>query len=196
MTTPKRVIPVLFACLCLLLPRLSQARDESPSLFSYGSEGFGTGALVGLAAGYLSTGDDYESSEWRKLVFGAGVGALVGVGTGLTLGVLDLGSQPPGAGWIVLRDTGRGTGLGAIVGLAVGALYVIDSNDPKDLLIGAAYGGIIGAGAGVVFGVIEAALIDRGPAPRESSSSAPRLRLTLTGVADSPLPLPTLMGTF
>jgi hypothetical protein len=188
----QRIVPVLLACACLLWPRASHAQDTNPSIFGYGSDGFWTGAQVGLAAGYLATGDDYESREWRKLVFGAGVGALVGVGAGLSLGIMDLGQPAPGAGWIILRDTGYGTGLGALVGVAVGALFVIDSHDAKDLLTGAAYGGVIGAGAGVVFGVIEAATIDRGP----RRSGAPTLRLTVTGSADSMLPMPAIAGTF
>jgi hypothetical protein len=192
MIAPKHLLGVLLACTCLLLPRTSHARDDHASIFTYGTDGFWTGAQVGLAAGYLATGDHYESDEWRKLVFGAGVGALVGVGTGLTLGIIDLGRPPPGAGWVVLRDTGYGSGLGAIVGVAVVALFVIDSHEAKDLLTGAAYGAIIGAGAGVVFGVIEASLIDRGP----ERAGAPRLRFTLTGSADSALPLPALAGTF
>jgi hypothetical protein len=188
----QRLVPVLLACACLLWPRQSHAQDHNPSIFSYGSDGFWTGAQVGLAAGYLATGHDYESREWRKLVFGAGVGALVGVGAGISLGIMDLGQPAPGTGWIILRDTGYGTGLGALVGVAVGALFVIDSHDAKDLLTGAAYGGVIGAGAGIAFGVIEAATLDRGP----RRAGAPTLRLTITGSADSMLPMPAIAGTF
>lgn len=177
------------------LPSPCLARDNGPSIVTYGFDGFWTGAQIGLATGYLATGDDYESDEWRKLVFGAGVGALVGVGTGITLGILDVGSPPPRTGWLVLRDMGYGLGLGAVVGTAVGALFVIDSGEPKDLVVGAAVGTLVGAGAGIAFGLIESAAADRQPA----ATGAPRLhdlRLTMVGSEGSWIPVPALAGSF
>src|SRR4029453_6973386 len=109
-----------------LAPSPSRAETEdAPSIVAYGFDGFWTGAQIGLASGYLATGSHYESREWRKLVFGAGVGALVGVGTGITLGIVDVGGGPPHTGHLILRDVGYGVGLGGIVGLAVGALFLI-----------------------------------------------------------------------
>jgi len=177
------------------LPSVASAQEEAPSIVRYGFDGFWTGAQVGLASGYIATGDDYESSEWRKLVFGAGVGALAGVGVGITLGIVDVGEPPPRAGWIILRDTGYGLGLGAVVGTAVGALFIIDSGDPKDLLVGASYGTLAGAAAGIAFGLIEAAgqKRDHGPA---SASDSPAVRFTLVGSEGSWLPLPAVQGQF
>ena len=71
----QRSLPVLLTSAGLLWCQASAAQDSPPSIFTYGSDGLWMGAQVGLAAGYLATGDDYESDEWRKLVFGAGVGA-------------------------------------------------------------------------------------------------------------------------
>ena len=186
-------VSLIFAATSVLAPSLCLANEEPPSIIKYGFEGFWTGAQVGLASGYLATGQDYESGEWRKLVFGAGVGALVGVGAGITLGIVDVGQPAPRTGWLVLRDTGYGLGLGAIVGTAVGALFVIDSGDPKDLLVGASIGTLVGAGAGIAFGLIEGAAADR---PPSADGTATALRFTLVGAEGSWLPMPGLRGNF
>jgi hypothetical protein len=173
------------------------ADDSTPSIVSYGMDGFWTGAQIGLAAGFLTTGSEYRSEEWRKLVFGAGVGALTGVGLGLTLGILDLGEAPPQTGGLILRDVGYGVGLGAVVGTAVGALFLIDSGDAKNLLTGAAVGTLIGAGAGLAFGVIEGAAADRAPGPALADGPArASLKLTLIGSEESLWPMPAVAGTF
>ncbi|HTV25077.1 MAG TPA: hypothetical protein VMG12_40565 [Polyangiaceae bacterium] len=180
-----------------LSPSLSRAAEnDTPSVISYGFDGFWTGAQIGLASGYLATGREYESDEWRKLVFGAGVGALVGVGAGITLGILDLGSGPPPTGHIILRDVGYGVGLGAIVGTAVGALFLIDDGRPKNLLTGAAVGSVVGAGAGLVFGVIEGVASGK---KEEAALDAPGIdsvRFTLIGAPSSLVPMPALEGRF
>jgi hypothetical protein len=171
-------------------PSPARAQEDPPSVLRYGFDGFWTGAQVGLASGYLATGSEYESEEWRKLAFGTGLGALIGVGVGISLGVADLGSSPPATGHLVLRDMGYGVGLGAIVGTAVGALFLIDGGEPKTLLNGAAVGTLAGAGAGIVFGLIESAASHPEPA------STATLRLTFIGSDQSYLPLPALVGTF
>ena len=179
-----------------LSPSLSEAAEnDTPSVISYGFDGFWTGAQIGLASGYLATGREYESDEWRKLVFGAGVGALIGVGTGITLGIFDLGSGPPPTGHIILRDVSYGVGLGAIVGTAVGALFLIDDGRPKNLLTGAAVGSVVGAGAGLVFGVIEGA----GSSKETAAVDAPGIdsvRFTLLGSPASLVPMPAVEGRF
>jgi hypothetical protein len=178
-------------------PSICLAHEDTPSIVSYGMDGFWTGAQVGLAAGFLTTGSEYESEEWRKLVFGAGVGALTGVGLGLTLGILDVGQAPPQMGGLILRDVGYGVGLGAVVGTAVGALFLIDSGEAKNLLTGAAVGTLVGAGAGLAFGLIESAVADRGPDPELAGGAArASLKLTLVGSDESWLPMPAVAGTF
>ncbi len=178
-------------------PSVCLAADDTPSIVSYAFDGFWTGAQVGLATGYLATGREYESEEWRKLVFGAGVGALVGVGVGLTLGVIDVGQAPPQTGRLILRDVGYGVGLGAVVGTAVGALFLIDSGRAKNLLTGAAVGTLVGAGAGVAFGLIESAAANRSPQPAGVGSTArASVRFTLIGADESLIPIPALAGTF
>lgn len=178
-------------------PSVCLAADDTPSIVSYAFDGFWTGAQVGLATGYLATGREYESEEWRKLVFGAGVGALVGVGVGLTLGVIDVGQAPPQTGRLILRDVGYGVGLGAVVGTAVGALFLIDSGRAKNLLTGAAVGTLVGAGAGVAFGLIESAAANRSPVSAGVDTTArASVRFTLIGADESLIPIPALAGTF
>jgi hypothetical protein len=160
----------LLAAAAVALPERALAAEEAPSIITYGSNGFWTGAQLGLATAYLATGQDYESREWRKLVFGAGVGALSGVAIGITLGIVDSGSEPPAMGWLILRDAGYGIGLGALVGVATGALFMLDSPDTKYLVQGAAIGSLAGAGVGIVVGVIQG--ISSKPKAKEPASSA------------------------
>jgi len=189
------------------------ADSEPPSMLEYGFKGFFTGAPIGLAAGFLATGSDYESDEWKTLVLGAGVGALVGTGVGVTLGFVDVGGTPPGTGWLVLRGIGLGATLGAVVGAAVGALMIIKSEEPKDVLTGASWGALIGSGVGVAFGIVEGAAAHR---PPKSEPPAPKnlqdvkepavpvappppsmsVSFSLVGARDSLVPSPAIVGTF
>ena len=95
----------------------SPARAAEPAeplaAVAYGFDGLWTGAQIGLASGYLATGPEYESHEWRKLVWGAGLGALIGVGVGLGLGVVDVSSGPPLVGRRHTDDVDAGAGQGA-----------------------------------------------------------------------------------
>lgn len=201
MKTSLFALSALIAAAAVALPERALAADDAPSIITYGTNGFWTGAQIGLATGYLATGKDYERSEWRKLVFGAGVGALSGVAIGITLGIVDSGSPPPAMGWLVLRDAGYGVGLGSLVGLATGALFMLDSPDTKYLVRGAAIGSLAGAGVGVIVGVIQGVR-------SEPKSAEPKATFTWgLGVAsveelrgpsapESTLLLPALEGTF
>ena len=180
-----------------LVPVLCRAQDETPSIVGYGLQGFGTGAAVGLAAGFLATGRTFESGEWKALVLGTGIGALSGMGVGIVLGAVDAGATPSGfgVGHYVLQDMNYGFGLGALAGATVGALIWVDHGRGKDVLTGMAYGTLIGAGVGLVLGIIEGAL--RKPAPER----APKARLSLQlGFVPSrgavPWPYPMLAGRF
>jgi hypothetical protein len=165
----------------------AQSGDEGPALFQYGFRGFWTGAEVGLAAGYLSTGSEYEN-EWRNLVLGAGIGAIVGVGAGVGLGMFDASDKRrPRYGWFVLRDMGLGALLGALTGAAVGALFWVNDGRPKDVLIGLSVGALIGAGVGIAFGVVEG----MGSAPPGRGSSDGRRVRAERGVKLTLLGLPT-----
>ena len=192
------------------------AAAEPPSMLEYGFKGFFTGAPIGLAAGFLATGSDYESEEWRTLVIGAGVGALVGTGVGVTMGFVDVGVTPPGTGWLVLRGIGLGAALGSIVGAACGAILIVKSEEPKDILTGASWGALIGSGVGIAFGVVEGAAARRAPKyeplpapknledvkePKAELLGPPRstgmsVRFSMVGAQGSLVPLPALVGTF
>jgi hypothetical protein len=169
----------LLAAAAVALPDRALAA-EAPSIITYGTNGFWTGAQLGLATAYLATGKDYESKEWRKLVFGAGVGALSGVAIGITLGIVDAGSEPPAMGWLILRDAGYGIGLGALVGVATGALFMLDSPDTKYLVQGAAIGSLAGAGVGIVVGVVQG--ISSKPKAKEPATAAPSWQLGVASV--------------
>jgi hypothetical protein len=176
--------------------RAHAGEQEPPSIINYGVSGFWTGAQIGLASGYLATGRDYESREWRKLVFGAGVGALAGTGLGLTLGIVDVGNPTPGTGWLALRDTGYGIGLGALAGTATGALFLINSGNPKNLVTGAAIGSLIGGGVGAAVGIIQGASMHREHPVPPNASEQVTLRFTVTSSPDTALLMPALQGSF
>jgi hypothetical protein len=171
---------------------------EGPTILAYGLRGFWTGAELGLATGFLATGTHYESGEWRKLVLGAGIGAVVGLTGGITLAVVDASSSRPLTGWLMLRDTGYGSLLGALAGAAIGALFWVDHGRAKNVLTGAAVGTLAGAGAGLVFGLIEGL-----NAPRRHENtvrSNPRRVMLVIGAVPSgngmPALVPTLIGRF
>lgn len=180
--------------------------QEAPSLLSYGFKGFWLGGELGLSLGWLSTRPTFDDGDWRNLVFGTGLGALAGVGAGVVLAMIDTGTRPPSTGWYVLRDGGYGTLLGGLAGAAVGALFVIDSGQPKDILTGAAIGSLVGAAVGVAFGLIEAQATHR-ERDREKPAAERRSRRERTfwfdlqtmpalGPGIAPKLLPGLTGRF
>lgn len=174
--------------------------EEVPSILGYGFEGLGTGASTGLAVGYLATGPEFESGEWKKLVYGTAIGALSGLGVGVLLGIVDAGtSKGRGVGFYMLRDSNYGVSVGLIVGGIIGVLRWIDDGSGKDLLRGMAWGTVIGAGTGLVVGIIEGALRGGSSADAAASARASRLRV---GVAFAPsetglgMPYPSVSGRF
>jgi hypothetical protein len=176
----------------LAAPSVARAQPDA-GIFDYGLRGLLDGAQLGLAAGFLSTGDRYDSGEWRKLVFGTGIGALAGLGLGLALGVADTSREPPRTGWYVLRDVSSGTLIGALAGMAVGALFLIDSGRPKNLLTGAAVGTLIGGAAGIAFGLIESGNESR---HAHAAVSGPSLSLAVFPRLRAELPLAGVTGKF
>jgi hypothetical protein len=209
---PRSCLLVFVICVTLARSSLCSAQDgslsgpapstETPSLLGYGFKGFWLGAELGLSVGFLSTGSEVEDGEWKKFVFGAGLGALTGVAAGVVLAMLDTGTPPPATGLYVLRDAGYGTLLGALSGAAVGALFVLDSGEPLDIFTGASIGSLVGCGVGVVFGIIEArAEARRSPAYSQAKPREPGMQFTLR-VAPGLTPgtgtaiMPTVFGKF
>ena len=170
---------------------------EAPSIVGYGLEGLGTGAATGLALGYLATGREWESREWRTLVWGTAIGALSGLGVGVLLGTVDAATGPKrGVGFYMIRDSNYGFTVGFIAGGIIGTLIWLGDGSGKDLLRGMAWGTVIGAGSGLLIGILEGAL--RGGS-HSSSASASRLRIGLGVAAEGggkPLPYPVLSGRF
>jgi hypothetical protein len=204
---PSTIRSLLLICAllgALLAPKRASADgyfgpdpNYSPSVFSYAFDGFWVGALVGTAGGYLVVrGEDFHGPEWRPLVMGAGIGALAGAGTGLTLGFIDLAAQRPGVGGVVLRDMFYGTAFGVVVGALTGALVMIKTDDVEHIALGAAAGTIAGAGLGMVVGFIEGPRIVNSPAHRyRGFRLAPSFALARDQQGGL-MPLPSLRGEF
>ena len=176
------------------------AAEEAPSILGYAFEGMGTGAATGLAIGYLSTGSDWESHEWRNLVWGTAIGALAGLGTGLVLGIVDAStSRGPGVGFYMLRDSNYGFLVGMVAGGIIGGLVWLGGGSGQDLLRGFGWGTVIGAGSGLIIGAIEGAL--RGNDSGGTPSSARRRNFQfalgfLPNGAGVPVPYPSVSGRF
>ena len=190
----------LCALACLLHCTAGAARaddDEALSIVGYGLEGLGTGAATGLALGYLATGREFHGSEWRTLAWGTAIGALSGLGVGILLGTVDAATGPGrGVGFYMIRDSNYGFTVGFLAGGIIGALIWLGDGTGKDLLRGMAWGTVIGAGSGLLIGILEGALRGRS---RSASTGARRLRLGVAVAAEgggAPLPYPLLSGSF
>lgn len=136
--------------------RASADMPNAAGLVDYGFKGFSLGVELGLSIGFIATGPVYHGDEWKKLVVGMGVGALLGMAGGIVTSVIDATGTGVPVGYFILRDAGYGTLLGATMGAVVGMLLWVEDGTPKDILKGAAYGTLFGAAAGVIYGVIEA----------------------------------------
>jgi hypothetical protein len=172
--------------------------DDTPSIVGYAFEGFGTGIAVGFASGYLATGPKFESGEWRTLLWGGGIGALSGLGIGLVLGVVDASTVPNGrgVGFYIMRDSNYGYSVGALAGGVIGALIWAGGGVAKDLLIGLAWGTVIGAGAGIILGIVEGSLRAKSSSHAERRSLQIGLGFTPPQNGSAPVPYPTLSGRF
>jgi hypothetical protein len=152
----RRLALFAFVVATLSPARSFAAMPDAATMLDYGFRGFTLGLEGGLAVGYLSTGDRYQDREWRKLVFGAGIGALAGLTTGFIIAVADVTSNSVPVGYYVLRDATYGSLLGALMGAVVGMLLWVDDGEPRDMLQGASYGVLFGAVAGIAYGIVEA----------------------------------------
>jgi len=178
-----------------------RADDEVPSIVGYGLEGLGTGAGVGLAVGYLATGRDFDSSEWRTLAWGTAIGALSGLGVGLLLGTVEAATtHQRGIAFYMIRDSNYGVAVGFLAGGIIGSLIWLSDGSGRDLLRGMAWGTIIGAASGALIGLVEAVLRSPSSTPNvEHATRAGTIRLgfgVTTTSAGAPIPYPTLSGRF
>jgi hypothetical protein len=86
---------------------------------------------------------------------GIGIGALAGTAGGLAVGLVDVSSQRPGLGNIMVRDTLYGSVLGGLMGMAAGGLATIKTENGEDVALGTSIGALCGAALGIVLGIIE-----------------------------------------
>jgi hypothetical protein len=134
-------------------PALAADPDETPSVFRYGFRGLGTGALVGLGAGYLVARDEAGGDAAGDALRTVAIGAVTGGAVGLGLGLVDVGSDRPGVAGYALRDALYGAAFGLVTGALIGGVV----NDPSldKGLFGASVGVISGASLGLIIGVFE-----------------------------------------
>jgi hypothetical protein len=165
----------------------------------YALEGFGTGLATGFAVGYLATGPKFEKDEWRTVLLGGGIGALSGTGIGLILGIVDASTVPNGrgVGFYIMRDSNYGYSAGFLVGGVIGAIIWASGGVSKDLLLGMAWGTVIGAGAGMLLGIVEGAL-RKGSGSHAKRENTLQLGLGFTPRLDGGLgtPYPVMSGHF
>ena len=193
-----RNIALSFSIAALLtcgLAGTARADDEGPMVFTLAYQGLVVGAGAGLAGGYLVARDGgWKSSDWKPLVYGSGIGALVGAGIGLTVGIVDVTQGRPGRARFVLRDMAVGEGFGATVGGIVGALVAVSTKKPEHILLGAAIGVLSGAVLGAVAGFVEG-----GRARAHAAPPAGGLALSIVPVVEAGgklAYLPALLGRY
>lgn len=135
----------------------AKAADQPPTVFDGAYQGLLVGATAGTATGYLFARRDGwdSSSDWKPLVYGAGIGALSGAAIGLTLGIVDMSQRKPGRNGYVMRDGLYGAGLGAVLGGIAGALAAISSSDGEHVLLGGSIGVLSGTCLGMGVGFVE-----------------------------------------
>jgi hypothetical protein len=156
----RRATCLLVTAIVLVLARPARAQQRealyTPSIFVYGFDGFFLGGMAGLGGGYIAArAGGWHHDDWQPLAYGAGIGALAGGALGLSLGITDMVNETPGRGYFVLRDGGYGLGFGAATGAIAGGLAAVSTKKPENILFGAAIGGLVGTGVGVILGVIE-----------------------------------------
>jgi len=155
MTRP--LLALSLAILSLTLAPSARAADAPPpTVFDGAYQGLLVGATAGAAIGYLfARSDGWQSTDWKPLVYGAGIGALAGATLGLTLGIVDMAQRRPGRNGYVMRDGMYGAGLGAVLGGIAGALAAISSKKAEHILLGGSIGVLSGACLGMGVGFVE-----------------------------------------
>jgi hypothetical protein len=133
------------------------ADRQPPTVFDGAYQGLLVGGMAGLATGYLFARQDGwdGSSDWKPLVYGAGIGALTGSVLGLTLGIVDLAQRRPGRNGYVMQDGLYGAGLGMVLGVIAGGLVALSSKKGEHVLLGSSIGVLSGTCLGMGVGFVE-----------------------------------------
>lgn len=174
----------------------SAPERERPSIFKHGYQGLLAGVLVGAGSGYLvGRKDGWERSDWRAVGLGIGVGSLAGAGLGLSLGFADR-ADSPGSRYIA-RDLVGGAAFGGVIGTIVGGISAAAKDDAEHVLFGASIGVLAGAGLGVITGIVEGQTRERETAQVTTSNFRMRPDLTVARAANgSSVVAPGLVGVF
>lgn len=149
---------VVFILVCMFVSNSfafighKKADPEMNTVMDYGIRGFWTGITMGFAAGYINYIDNGDDKAALK---GIAYGGIAGAGVGLVVGIIDLNSRYSGVGNIIIRDMNSGMLLGGIVGTCVGFINLLDTEQGKDLFLGASWGIIAGGVLGLVVGIYE-----------------------------------------
>jgi len=115
---------------------------------------------------------------------------------GILLGTIDAATgRQRGVGFYMIRDSNYGVTVGFLAGGIVGAMVWLGGGDGRDLLRGLAWGTVIGAGTGLLIGVLEGAL--RGSPPPAAEASRVHLGIGFAPTTrGAPVPYPCLTGRF
>jgi hypothetical protein len=154
----KRLVAICVLTLAATSARHTLAANlPPPTVFDGAYQGLLVGATAGLATGYLFARHpgDAGSTDWKPLVYGAGIGALGGAAIGLTLGIVDMSQGKPGRNGYVMRDGLYGAGLGAVLGGIAGGLAALSTKKGEHLLLGSAIGVLSGSCLGMAVGFVE-----------------------------------------
>jgi hypothetical protein len=102
-----------------------------------------------------------------------------------------------GVGYYILRDMNYGVTLGLLAGGVVGAIIWADGGRGKDFLRGMAFGTVIGAGTGLILGIIEGSLRVHSHRHAEAERGVSFSLGFMPGRAGAPpTPFPSLSGRF
>jgi hypothetical protein len=150
-------IVALLVCFATSMSTSARAAEaQPPTVFDGAYQGLLVGGLAGLSVGYLfARQNGLHSSDWKPLVYGAGIGVLTGSVLGLTLGIVDVSQSRPGRNGYVMRDGLYGAGLGAVLGGIAGGLAAISSKKGEHILLGGSVGVLAGTCLGMGVGFIE-----------------------------------------
>lgn len=156
----KKLIVTLMAAVVLMMPAMGHAAEffgaspkGTPSVLYYTWDGLKLGALAGMSIAYLD-----NPTDGKRYANTVAVGALVGMGAGIVLGVHDANKGKKATGAIILRDMNLGGTIGLVAGAIIGTADGINNDKwesvGRDTSIGYLGGMLLGLAIGIYEGPI------------------------------------------